>query len=386
MNRYNNVGGRGTRLLSTILVGALLVLVVGCTAADRERSAVEATPQPSATNARPTSLSVAVTPLPSATPVDSPTATASPRPSATPTQTPLPPSATPSPTPDPLAQFYIETLRRRSYGGDGAISVGPVLAETEAYTRYAISYPSDGLIVTGYVNVPHGDGPFPVIVLNHGYYDPGRYRTGDGTLAAADFLANRGYLTIASDYRVYAGSDGGPNDFRVGYVIDVLNLLALVDSLPQADPERIGIWGHSMGGGININVMVIDERIDAVVLYGPMSGDMADNWRHIRDMWNSEEMEQLAAVYGSPADRPEAYHKMSAVAYLEYVNAPVQIHHGTADTQVPYDWSVRLRDELEAAGKDVTLFTYEQAPHSFGGATWALFMQRVLEFYDEHVK
>lgn len=323
--------------------------------------------------------------LASNTPTPSPTDTAMP---PSPTPTPARPTVTssPSPTPDPLARFYIETLQERSYGDAGEITVGTVLAETDAYTRYSISYPSDDLTISGYMNVPNGDGPFPVIVLNHGYYDPGIYQTGFGTLDAADFLARRDYLTVASDYRTYAGSDDGENDFRVGYVIDVLNLVALLDTLPQADTERIGMWGHSMGGGISINAMVISDQLDAVVLYGPMSGDMADNWRHIHQMWNRPEMERLAAEYGGPDERPDAYRKMSAIEHLDEADAPVQIHHGTSDEQVPYQWSVRLRDELEAAGKEVTLFTYEGVRHSFQGEAWSTFMQRVLEFYDEHVQ
>lgn len=94
--------------------------------------------------------------------------------------------------------------------------MGAVLKETPAFTRYAIEYSSDGFTITGYMNVPSGSGPFPVVILNHGYYDPDRYQTGNGTLAAADFLARRGYLTIASDYRVYGGSEDGQNDFRGG--------------------------------------------------------------------------------------------------------------------------------------------------------------------------
>lgn len=368
------------RLFVGIIGVCVAVMVTACgssTPAPTQVPTVAATVTP-----MPPTATHTLTPSPTATPA--PTHTGTPLPN--PTATPVPASPTPSPTPDPLSQFYIESLQERAYGETGQISAGSVWAETEDYTRYGISYPSDGLTITGYMNVPRGDGPFPVIVLNHGYYDPDVYQTGYGTLDAADVLARHGYLAIASDYRIYAGSDEGENDFRVGYVIDVLNLVALLDTLPQADTERIGMWGHSMGGGISINAMVISDQLDAVVLYGPMSGDMADNWRHIHQMWNRPEMERLAAEYGGPDERPEAYRKMSAISYLDRVDAPVQIHHGTWDEQVPYPWSVRLRDELQAAGRQVTLFTYEEVRHNFRGEAWNTFMQRVLEFYDEQVK
>ncbi|WP_060687714.1 alpha/beta hydrolase family protein [Ardenticatena maritima] len=351
-----------------------VVLGVGC------RATPPPEPSPTALAVRPT-IAPTLPATPTATPSPLPTATLTPPPSPTPSPTP-----SPSPTPDPLAPFFIETLRARTYEG-GTIELTALLAQTDAFDRYLIRYPSDGLTITGYANIPHGEGPFPVIVLNHGYFDPAIYQTGYGTLRAADALARAGFLTIAPDYRNYAGSDEGPNDFRMGYVVDVLNLLASVPSLPQADASRVGVWGHSMGGGITINVMVIrPEWVDAVVLYGAMSGDMADNWRHIHRMWNRPEMERLAAQYGSPDERPDAYRKMSAIEYLEWVQAPVQIHHGTFDEQVPFAWSERLRDALVAAGKEVEFYAYPGAPHNFQGETWDLFMTRVLAFFDEHVR
>ncbi|MGH2541164.1 MAG: alpha/beta hydrolase family protein, partial [Ardenticatenaceae bacterium] len=131
-------------------------------------------------------------------------------------------SHTPTATPDPFTPYYIETFTTRGFG-EGAIEVGELLEETDTFRRFAFTYPSDGLRVTGYLNLPRGEGPFPVIILNHGYYFFDHYDQGDGTQAAADYLAQRGYLTLASNYRSYAGSDPGPNPFRFGYVIDVMN-------------------------------------------------------------------------------------------------------------------------------------------------------------------
>ncbi len=82
-------------------------------------------------------------------------------------------------------------------------------------------------------------------------------RTGDGTVRAAENFARNGYLTLAPDYRCYAGSQCGPNPFYIGYAVDVLNLIASLSSLPYADTARLGIWGHSMGGGITIRVLTV---------------------------------------------------------------------------------------------------------------------------------
>ena len=139
--------------------------------------------------------------LPSATP-RSFTPTPPPTSTQTPTQTETP---TLTPTLHPLSPYFVESLRARSYTG-GTIEIVETLEQTSAYTSYLIAYPSDGLRITGMMNVPVGEGPFPVILLNHGHYDLSEYTTGRGTKNAADIFARHGYLTLASDYRGHAGS------------------------------------------------------------------------------------------------------------------------------------------------------------------------------------
>ncbi len=106
----------------------------------------------------------------------------------------------------------IDALRARPYGG-GSIKITRTVFTGDVYSQYLIEYPSDGLKITGTMNVPRGIGPFPVVVMDHGYFKPVEYKTGDGTSRAADAFARHGYLTIASDYRCYAGSQCGPDPF-----------------------------------------------------------------------------------------------------------------------------------------------------------------------------
>ena len=120
------------------------------------------------------------------------TSTAQPEPASTvtpfPSLTPLPTetsTSTPSATPDPYEPLTIEFLSARDYGG-GEIEVLEVMAENGWFTRYLIRYPSDGLWIYGFLNVPvpdgpAGPGPFPVIIALHGYIDPAIYNTLDDT-------------------------------------------------------------------------------------------------------------------------------------------------------------------------------------------------------------
>src|SRR5262249_52663565 len=147
-----------------------------------------------------------------------------------------------------------------------------------------IDYPSDGLTITGVMQIPKGEGKFPVIVMNHGFFSRSIYKSGDGTDRSSEFLAEHGYITLASDYRSWGESDIAPSFFYSGLVIDVINLSEAIPSIPRADPKRVGIWGHSMGGGVAIKVVTVvgaegfrpDTQIKAAVLYSPVSADFVD--------------------------------------------------------------------------------------------------------------
>ncbi|MCB0076879.1 MAG: alpha/beta fold hydrolase [Anaerolineales bacterium] len=361
--------------LLTILCGLVLL---GCTAAD--------VPSPTATAAV-ASASASATTIAQATATmpPPPTATATVEPTVTTTRMPAPtlPPPTVTATPDPFAQWTIESLRQRSYGG-GSITVGDLLYQDEQIERYAIRYPSDGLSISGILTRPRGEGPFPVLLLNHGYYDPARYVSGDGTWRAANTFASQGYLTIASDYRNYAGSDRGPNEFRMGYVVDVMNLLYDLPTLPEgwAETARVGLWGHSMGGGVSINVVALaGTRVDGAVLYGAMSGDMADATRHVMAMWGRSDFGEPFDQLGGPDAQPDGYARMSAINYLDPSQAALSIHHGTADEQVPYPWSEKLYERALSAGQEVEFFAYPDTLHNFTGDAWSLFMTRCLDFY-----
>ncbi|MCB9142762.1 MAG: alpha/beta fold hydrolase [Anaerolineales bacterium] len=217
------------------------------------------------------------------TPTQTPTATASPTathtPTATPTATPSPtPTITPTPTPNPYLAFSVPGLRERDYPG-GEINITSTWESTDAFTRYYITYPSDDLTISGMMAVPKGQGPFPVIILNHGYIAPSQYWIGADTYDASTYLASRGFLTISPDFRGWGRSDTGENVFRSGLAVDVMNLISSLPSLPQADPERAGIWGHSMGGGAVSWTMAVDPRAKASLLYAPVSADASDRRR-----------------------------------------------------------------------------------------------------------
>ena len=328
------------------------------------------------------------------------------------TPSPLPTlTLTPSPTPtigELIFPYTIAGLRQHDFQS-GDIHIRSTLEESEFYTSYLIDYPSDGLTITGVMQLPVGEGPFPVILMNHGFFNRDIYLSGDGTDRASAFLAQRGYLTLASDYRSWGDSDIGHSFFYSGLTTDVINLLNAISSIPEADPNRIGMWGHSMGGGVTMKVLTIDSRVKAAVLYSPVSADDTDiiNRWGVGCFGDIAEGEKLIGCNSSdviPIDLPrnlqDAYRfaatdantlKRIAPFYsLERIIAPIQIHYGTEDGKVisgtPPEWSRKLNQGLLEAGKQVELFQYEGERHSFIGQAWFDFMGRTLRFFDKHVK
>lgn len=368
------------RLIQKYCSFLLLLLLVACGPVQPgEPQALQLTPESPAisTPAMPPDPTTAT--LPTATDVPPVTPTLLPTATPDPTATPQPPT----PTPDPyanLAPYTIEGLRSRTYG-TGTIEIVSVLEETPNFTRYLFAYPSDGLRITGMLNRPYGDGPFPVVILNHGYYPLDVYQTGNGTKLAADYLANNGFLTLSPDYRSHAGSDDAPNVFRAGHVIDTLNLIPLAQQLPEAQPGRIGMWGHSNGGAITAKVIAISDQIAAALIYAPASSNI------VEDYWFRVERASLRGQTIDPIDwpvrpeeAPDLYNRLSPLNYAQYVTADVLIIWGSNDEIVPRKWPEDLATSLQAAGKAVEFVVYDGQPHSFDANGNALYLPRMVDF------
>jgi dipeptidyl aminopeptidase/acylaminoacyl peptidase len=191
--------------------------------------------------------------------------------------------------------------------------------------------------------------------------------------------------------------------FGTGQVIDVLNLISSPSSVPEADPERVGMWGHSMGGGVTTKALTIDPRIKAAVLYAPVSADDAQvlaRWGTGcrggqsdasadecagAEVLTSDIDERLHLAYRHAVSDPQFLYQVSPINYFDSVVAPVQIHIGTQDTTTPPEWSATIHRAFLETGKEVEYFAYPGQGHAFEGEGWRSFIERTAEFFDQHL-
>jgi uncharacterized protein len=312
-----------------------------------------------------------------------------------------PPARVPSPTAaatqPPLSPLAIDAMRQRDYPGSD-LAIEQTLAAGVNYRRYIASYQSDGLKIFALLTVPNGPRPatgWPVIVFNHGYIPPTVYRTTERYVAYVDAFARDGYIVFKPDYRGFGSSQGqaisayySPND-----TVDVLNAVTTMQRYGNADPNRIGMWGHSLGGNITLRALVIDPRIKVAVIWAGVNAtykDLMENWHpvggeRVAPSFAGGQRQDYLSHFGTPEQNPGFWDSISPMSYLADISAPIQLDHGTADTEVPLQFSQTLARDLQAAGKPVELYSYPGSDHNIAQG-FTLAMARSVAFFDRNLK
>jgi dipeptidyl aminopeptidase/acylaminoacyl peptidase len=296
----------------------------------------------------------------------------------------------------------IEVMRQQAYPGSDIV-IEETLAPGSNYDRYLTTYVSEGLKIYALLTIPRGEQPasgWPVIVFNHGYIPPEQYRTTERYVAYVDGFARNGYIVFRPDYRGHGFSEGEPSNAygTTDYTVDVLNAMASVQRLPQADPDRVGMWGHSMGGTITLRAMVVSPDIRAGVIWAGVVApyqELFERWQRRfaerstptpapdvtpRPRWTDELL-----TFGTFEENPAFWAAVDPTAHLDELSGPLQLHHATGDTSVPVEYSEQLAAMLEAAGQVTELYIYPGDNHNIS-ANFGVAMQQSLAFFDRYVK
>ncbi|MCH7641265.1 alpha/beta fold hydrolase [Patescibacteria group bacterium] len=292
----------------------------------------------------------------------------------------------------PLDKYTIERLSKTEIS-PGKLQIEETIEEENEFTSYLFSFKFNPTLdgkeirkTTGQINVPGGEGPFPVVVMFRGYIDQERYITGDGTRRAAGVYAENGFITVAPDFLGYGDSDDqAENIFEARFqtYVTVLSLVKSIEQVQDWDEENVFLWGHSNGGQIALTYLEITGSNYPTTLWAPVSKPFPYSVLYYTDA--AEDRGKLIrrklAAFEENYD-PDLY---SIDLYLDGINTPLQLHQGTADESVPRSWSDKLSENLLNLGLDLNYFIYPGTNHNMV-PSWNTVVSRDLEFFKVNLK
>jgi fermentation-respiration switch protein FrsA (DUF1100 family) len=202
--------------------------------------------------------------------------------------------------------------------------------------RRNVEFNADGVTLRGWFYVPdHVSGKVPTIVMAHGF-------TGVKEMTLdqyAEVFCQGGMAVLVYDNRCLGESDGTPrHDIDpVAQRRDYRCAITFAQQQPEADPQRIGIWGTSYTGGAVLGVAALDRRVKAVVsqvpfVHGPKNIQQFLRLAEIPDFMKMIDDDRARRMQGEPSQylpvtsdkdgEPCAFPGKRTHAYFhKYVNA-----------------------------------------------------------------
>ena len=169
------------------------------------------------------------------------------------------------------------------------------MTETQTYTIEQVSFRADGNVeLRGNLYIPTtGDGPFPAVTLSMGY---GGVKE-QGALPYAEAFASAGFVVLFHDHRGFGESGGTPRqDINPWQQIeDWRRAITYLESRPEVDQDRIGLWGSSYSGGHALVLGATEPRLKAVVSQVPTISGYQQGLRRV----NPEKLAALEASFAA---------------------------------------------------------------------------------------
>ena len=258
-----------------------------------------------------------------------------------------------------------------------------------------VRYPAeDGSEVPAYLFVPPGldrSHQHPAVVWIHGdginqNYDGWHIQRNYAVYYSFhQYLAQQGYVVLSVDYR---GSIGYGKQWRQGHFrdlggkdyLDVAAGMDYLETLGYVDTDRVGVWGLSYGGFMTLQALTVTPDLFRC---GINVAGVAD-WK----TWHKDPGGPwIQGRMGTPAENVEVYQRTASIEFIDRIERPLLVLHGTADVNVPFTESVRLVDVLTKLGKDYEFVMYPGEFHYFHRAhilrdAW----KRVERFFDVHLR
>ena len=201
-----------------------------------------------------------------------------------------------------------------------------------------------------------------------------------------------GHLPPEPDFLGYDGSDSpciSAMEERFETYTTMLSLFSSLPSLPKAledvseykssaDITRVGIWGNSNGGHIALAILEITGKSYPTVLWAPVTKPFPYSILYYTDEYEDfgKKLRKLVADFETDYNVDE----YTITSYLDWINAPIQLHQGGADDAVPQKWSDQFVQKLKELDKDITYFTYPGADHNLN-PNWNTAVAKTISFF-----
>ncbi len=199
-------------------------------------------------------------------------------------------------------------------------------------------------------------------------------------------FATRGYAVLLPDAPQHLGTP------MTDLAKTVLPGVDKVIDMGIADPNRLGVMGHSYGGFSVLSLIVQTTRFKAAMAADGLGDIMASYGQMNKDgsafAQSSAETGQML-MGGTPWQFRERYIENSPVFYFDRVETPLLVVHGAADPTVPSFLADEVFVDLRRLGKEVAYAKYEGEGHSpldWSYANQLDFCNRVIAWFDSHLK
>jgi cephalosporin-C deacetylase-like acetyl esterase len=179
--------------------------------------------------------------------------------------------------------------------------------------RDDVEFDADGGVkLRGWLLSPEGSGPHPAITMAHGYAGVKE----QGLEPFARTFADAGFVVLVHDHRSFGASDGEPRQDVDPWqqIADWRRAISFLESRPEVDARRIGLWGTSYAGGHAIVLGATDRRLRCVVAQVPTISGYEQGLRRIPP-------DAVAALEEAFADDERAQARGDAPRYQAIVNA-----------------------------------------------------------------
>jgi dipeptidyl aminopeptidase/acylaminoacyl peptidase len=253
-------------------------------------------------------------------------------------------------------------------------------------------YSVDGEALHGALLLPanYGEGKkYPMVVDPYGgsYRSETVFRFGlsGAGVENLQILATRGYAALLPDTPMHGNS---PMSDLAKTVIPAVDRVV---EMGIADPQRLGIMGHSYGGYSTLSVIVQTTRFKAAVdSAGP--ADLISDYGITDDKGGSGAIGWAETgqgrMGGTPWQYRDRYIENSPIFFLDRIQTPVLIIQGALDQTVPHQQAEEVFVGLRRLGKEVTYANYAGEEHWEG--TWGLanavdYWNRVIAWFDHHM-